>query len=115
MSEHTKGPWDITSISMDTGDVGVGSREGRFLIASVTNAASFGDMVAGAMKRGGGQLRQEDASTQFANARLIAAAPDLLEALDRAQRFLDTPEVYSQWPVGELRILISDALAKATS
>jgi hypothetical protein len=107
-AKHTPGPWDITSISMDTGDVGVGSREGRFLIASVTNAASFGDMLAGAMSRGGGEFRQADAVTQFANARLIAAAPDLLGALNDAFDFLGGVD-----GAVEIRERVLAALAKA--
>lgn len=107
-SQHTPGPWEITSISMERGDIGIGSKEGRFLIAEVTNAASFGDMLVGAMKRGGGNLRQEDASTQFANARLIAAAPDLLAALKRAHATL---EALGDLP--SMRADMAQAIAKA--
>ena len=76
---HTPGPWAVTGVSMTTGNVSVGMKEHRIVIAEVTNAASFGDMLAGAMKRGGGGFQQNDCHTQFANARLIAAAPDLHE------------------------------------
>jgi len=78
---HTEGPWDITGISQDTGSISVGQRDLRIVIADVTNAASFADMLAGAIRRGGDRLEPSDAQTQFANARLIAAAPDLLHAI----------------------------------
>lgn len=81
MTKHTPGPWKIKSISQETGSIGVGSEEHRILIADVTNAASLGDMLAGAMRRGGGSFSSNDCETQFANARLIAAAPELLECL----------------------------------
>lgn len=74
-------PHDNPNSPQDTGSIGVGSEELRILIADVTNAASLGDMLSGAMRRGGGSFSPNDCSTQFANARLIAAAPELLDAL----------------------------------
>lgn len=85
MSKHTPGPWKIKSISQETGSIGVGSEEHRILIADVTNAASLGDMLAGAMRRGGGSFSSNDCETQFANARLIAAAPDLLHFVKKVR------------------------------
>jgi hypothetical protein len=106
--EHTVGPWEITSISQNTGNIGVGQRDLRILIAEVTNAASFGDMFSGAMKRGGGEFRQDDCHTQFANARLIAAAPDMFEEL---KRVLETLEAIGDLP--SMRATIAAVIAKA--
>lgn len=82
--KHTPGPWTADTISMETGDWGVSQRDLRISICHVHNAASFGDFIAGAMKRGGGRFEQCDAVTQIANARLIAAAPDMYDALKLA-------------------------------
>lgn len=79
--KHTPGPWVVTGVSMTTGNVSVGAKDQRIIIADVTNAASFGDMVAGAMKRGSAGFHPSDCDTQFANAQLIATAPDMAEAL----------------------------------
>jgi hypothetical protein len=95
--KHTPGPWEITGISQDTGSISVGQRDLRIVIADVTNAASFGDMIAGAMSRGGGSLRQLDASTQFANAHLIAASPDLLTVARYCLAMVEDGAVPPDW------------------
>jgi hypothetical protein len=95
MSGHTPGPWEITSISQRSGDIGIGQRDQRVLIAEVTNAVSFGEMVAEAINRGiegSHVLRSDDATTQWANARLIAAAPDMLDALKAALVLIGHPD-----------------------
>lgn len=104
MSEgtHTPGPWSITSISQETGNIGVGHRDLRIVIAEVTNAASFADMLSGAMSRGGGGFSQDDCHTQFANARLIAAAPEMLEALKAAKTLTENMAEFGSCNSGEL-------------
>lgn len=77
----TPGPWAVSGVAQETGNISVGCPDQRIVIADVTNAASFGDMLSGAMRRGGGGFEQGDCHTQFANARLIAAAPDLADAV----------------------------------
>lgn len=67
-SAHTPGPWAITSISRETGAIGIG--KDRILIAEAHNGYSFWDVMNGNEPR-----------EQLANARLISAAPDLLVAL----------------------------------
>ena len=115
---HTKGPWEVTSISMENGNVNVGSRDLRIVIAQVTNAASFGDMLQGAMNRGGGGFEQDDCHTQYANARLIAAAPDLLEFVQQIFNGIDTSMIAIDTPADEtLANILSrgrKALSKAT-
>lgn len=103
--QHTSGPWEITSISQDTGNIGVGHRDLRIVIAEVTNAASLADMLNASMARGGGELRQDDCHTQFANARLIAAAPDLLSVLKL---------LHADGKCGDLEPSVRAIIAKAT-
>jgi hypothetical protein len=74
---HTPGPWTTSAVSADDGSIGI--TKDNYYIAQVTNAASFGDYLGAAMR---GRENTADATrTQWANARLIAAAPDLLAAL----------------------------------
>lgn len=87
-AKHTPGPWQVIGISQDDGSISIGQPEYRIVIAYATNAASFGDFINGAMKRGGVKFAQSDAHTQFANARLIAAGPDMLKAHQENSRLL---------------------------
>lgn len=118
-AKHTPGPWTVTGVSMTTGNISVGMKEHRIVIAEVTNAASFGDMLAGAMRRGGGGFEQGDCHTQHANASLIAASPDLLEALRNLHRATDLRSLRGLKHVPSMReqqnamLAASAAIAKA--
>lgn len=119
-SKHTPGPWMITGVSIQTGNISVGCRAQRIVIADVTNAASFGDFLAGAMKRGGGGFAQSDAHTQYANANLIASAPDLLAALQKIAGGKEVEDPYHPeqtitvcWSAEEIDGICQDAIAKA--
>lgn len=63
---HTPAPWEISSVSQDTGAIGIA--KDRILIAEAHNGYSFMDVVRG-----------DHPEMQRANARLIAAAPDCYE------------------------------------
>ena len=113
--KHTPGPWAITGVSQNTGNISVGSKAQRIVIADVTNAASFGDMLSGAMRRGGGGFAQSDCATQFANADLIAAAPDLLSACQAVVDACNSaPPVDLIRRLGECAKLCETAIAKAS-
>lgn len=66
----TKGLWKVGYTDAVSGAINVFDETERFLIASVSNAASAMEIIHG-----------REPNIQRANARLIAAAPDLYEAL----------------------------------
>jgi hypothetical protein len=72
---HTKGSWAISGVIEGRGDISIAAD--RIVVATAHNGVSFFDVI------GGNHPEQ-----QWANARLIAAAPDLLEALIAAQSLL---------------------------
>jgi len=74
MSKHTTGPWRMTPD--DFGDYTIQPQHEELAIAAVVN---------GEMRRIGGQSGEHEA-----NARLIAASPDLLKAAKRALVTLKT-------------------------
>lgn len=74
MSGHTPGPYKADTVSADTGCIGISALDGRVMIASVHNGASIVSL-----------LRDGKPDTQWANARLLAAAPEMLEALQLLQ------------------------------
>ncbi len=85
---HTPGPWSQKGISMDDGSISIGPDDLRIVICYVTNAASFGDFVSSALAGRRDFGAPDTAHTQHANARLIAAAPDLYAALLDAENML---------------------------
>lgn len=87
--KHTPGPWEISGISMNDGSVSIRHAEHRIVISYVTNAASLGDFVAAAMRGRRDFGAPDTAHTQWANARLISAAPDMLAALKTAHTHLE--------------------------
>ena len=100
MSKHTPGPWTITGVSQETGSLSVGTDTPRIVIAVVPNAASAGAIILG---------RAPD--TQWANAHLIAAAPEMLEAL----KAIAEATHRRQLPItSEINDLAMAAIAKAT-
>jgi hypothetical protein len=101
--KFTPGPWRVSGVSMEDGSISVGHDEYRIVIASVTNAASFGDFVAAAFKGRTDFGAPDTAKTQWANARLIASAPELYEAL---KNLLDTMEGPSRTPLEDIEIAI---------
>lgn len=95
MSKHTPGPWSVRGVSQESGSISVGSEALRIVIADVTNAASFGEIVTESLRRGTTLGAAGAAHTQWANAYLIAAAPDLAKALHEllvAVRFAEPRE-----------------------
>lgn len=80
-SKHTPGPWSVRGVSMEDGSISIGSEKHRIVIAYATNAASLGDFVSAAVRGRRDFGAPDTAQTQWANARLIAAAPDMLAAL----------------------------------
>lgn len=94
---HTPGPWEV-------GDNGVCTD----LMVYCNDA--LGSRVANCSDSGHGITNEQDK----ANARLIAAAPELLEALQAAQRRLELIDDNCQ-PAVAVRLLIGSALAKAVT
>lgn len=83
MAEHTPGPWDLVVHGKND------SRVGRKTLLAIVYSENFGDRP-----------------TQEANARLIAAAPDLLLGCKAALRYRDGL-------VGTAIVQIEAAIAKA--
>jgi hypothetical protein len=73
MSKHTPGPWRVGNSFMESG---VFSADGKTIVALTHGSARY-------------YRRQEQIAEQDANARLIAAAPDLLEALMGLRLYVD--------------------------
>lgn len=113
--KHTPGPWEVGGISMNDGSISIRHAQYRIVIADVTNAASLGDFVSASMRGRRDFGAPDTAKTQWANARLISAAPDMYEALKRLVAICeDQPRiakatVEESSPLGEARAAIAKA------
>jgi len=95
MSKHTPGPWRVTSANRNGAEVSA--------IASVAwcgAASSFGKH----------ETQVIDGDEAYANACLVAAAPDLLDALEEYHRVANAVP-YAQWTPAMHKA--QDAIAKA--
>ena len=103
--EHTKGPWESEgTLIFGTSVGGCQMEESTFLVAQA---------------RGWGHLQYlgeaKAVAEQEANAHLIAAAPDLLEACNDAMEALDfcTTSIYKEDKRKQAIVKLMKALAKA--
>jgi hypothetical protein len=95
-TQHTAGPWGCTYTSSHAHDY------------RITGANGFALPL---------KIEANDHSEQRANARLIAAAPELLEALYAALPFIEDAEAdkdYKAGAVAKVTKQLREAIAKAT-
>ena|SRR6185437_5244405 len=84
--KHTPGPWSVSGISQADGSISI-AKDG-IVIAYATNASSFGDFINAALSGRKDFGAPDTAFTQLANARLLAAAPELLAVAKKAESYL---------------------------
>jgi hypothetical protein len=101
---HTPGPWSVWTLADSMIDVAVGPAAGGVAVCQIVTADGRGINTVSAMEAGN------------ANARLIAAAPELLEALQDARAALaaSTGAFGACWDDTSLLIRIDNAMRKAT-
>lgn len=93
---HTPGEWIIRRSNDGSGDVGITAPELRNVLAECF----------GALRHGGERAADE----AYANARLIAAAPELLEALKEANALILAPaEDLKEGVLSRIRAAIAKA------
>lgn len=93
MSGHTPGPWHIDYAAAGGGNI-------QSVNGPVANTRWFGNT-------------QKEALEDFANARLIAAAPDLLEALKDLARSLSDSDEDGLTEYADVMVAARSAIAKA--
>jgi len=122
-AQHTPGPWIWTADGLGPEDeYGCRARGPVDVGAFVSTGYCGNPILVGAdgediVSGGGGEYTPyhgPDRATEVANARLIAAAPDLLETLSHVLARLDLEPPESVFPCSAMRETIRAAIAKAT-
>jgi hypothetical protein len=103
MSKHTPGPWEVDPLGLGT---------------PWSICDQRGDQIALANERLEDPRRVKNPPMRDANARLIAAAPELLEALQMYELFANEAEEHGETPVSRTllraaRAWLRAAIAKA--
>lgn len=86
MSKHTPGPWEVRNLTDVFTQLGAQCRDGR--AADSNDGWHVADCRAGKTFVNGQEVDLR-AAEEYANARLIAAAPDLLAAAFYAEKVID--------------------------
>ena len=104
MNEHTKGPWEV--VRTDAGII-VRTESAKKTRAGASRYAAIG---------GFDRSDPEQLAEALANARLIAAAPELLEALEALVNDFGQDGYGGEFEDGECRVIdmARNAIAKAT-
>ena len=97
MSKHTPGPWRVFEHSWSDTSVLAEGFDHAVCLLDINHATE--------------ESQASDEALMAANARLIAAAPDLLEALQHAIDWLDAAGIAETMPV---QVQARAAIAKAT-
>lgn len=113
MSKHTPGPWFLGDWSQDNGPNKTTIEAQEPEVIPPGGSGIWPDGVR-CMKVASVEDSSFDEQTTAANARLIAAAPDLLEALKEAERFVNCHS--EDWYIAGQTLLakIRAAISKAT-
>lgn len=92
MSKHTKGPWTLLPAESDKDYLRIRGTQlgGRYKVANVHQWRYEGMPDS---------IRQHDDAESMANARLIAAAPELLEALKNLDDYVSN-NISTDYPIG---------------
>ena len=106
MTNHTPGPWSIGEVSRE---------KQRVDIDSLHADQTLGHQTWRGLARAYGceDMPAEGTAAMLANARLIAAAPELLEALRECELFVRTLGLDSE-PAARAASFARSAIAKAT-
>lgn len=113
MAEHTPGPWRLCAHLADHDQCSCGYRGGIWSGDGETIVCEIGG-PSGAP--GDEMIPRADRQTQFADAHLIAAAPEMLEALVAALPYIETAEeddAYKPGAVAKITRQVRAAIAKA--